>query len=144
MNSRVIPHNINAEQSVLGSMFLTKKALEKGLEVLTDEIFYLDSHSKIFTAIKNVKDKGFSVDLTTVIEELNNQNWLQQIGGIEYLTEIIESVPTAANIDEYIKIIEQKAVLRKLIDSATDILKESYDTSNDLSIVLEEAEKKNL
>jgi len=142
MNSRVIPHNINAEQSVLGSMFLTKKALEKGLEVLTDEIFYLDSHSKIFTAIKNVKDKGFSVDLTTVIEELNNQNWLQQIGGIEYLTEIIESVPTAANIDEYIKIIEQKAVLRKLIDSATDILKESYDTSNDLSIVLEEAEKK--
>lgn len=142
MNSRVIPHNINAEQSVLGSMFLTKKALEKGLEVLTDDIFYLDSHSKIFTAIKDVKDKGFSVDLTTVVDELNNRSWLQQIGGIEYLTEIIESVPTAANIDEYIKIIEQKAVLRKLIDSATDILKESYDTSNDLTNVLEEAEKK--
>lgn len=142
MNNRVIPHNINAEQSVLGSMFLTKKALEKALEVLTDDIFYLDSHSKIFTAIKDVHAKGFSADLTTVVDELNNRNWLKQIGGVEYLTEIIESVPSASNIDEYIQIIEQKAVLRKLIDSATDILTESYDTSNDLSEVLEQAEKK--
>lgn len=142
MNNRVIPHNINAEQSVLGSMFLTKKALEKGMEVLTDDLFYLDSHSKIFTAMKDVNNKGFSVDLTTVVDELNNRNWLNQIGGVEYLTEIIESVPSASNIDEYIQIIEQKAVLRKLIDSATDILSESYDTSNDLQEVLEEAEKK--
>lgn len=80
MNNRVIPHNINAEQSVLGSMFLTKKALEKGMEVLTDEIFYLDSHSKIFTAMKDVQNKGFSVDLTTVVDELNNRNWLGQVG----------------------------------------------------------------
>ena len=142
MNNRVIPHNINAEQSVLGSMFLTKKALEKGMEVLTDDIFYLDSHSKIFAAMKEVNNKGFSVDLTTVVDELNNKKWLNQIGGVEYLTEIIESVPSASNIDEYIQIIEQKAVLRKLIDSATDILTESYDTSNNLSEVLEEAEKK--
>ena len=142
MNNRVIPHNINAEQSVLGSMFLTKKALEKGLEVLTDDIFYLDSHSKIFTAIKDVSFKGYSVDLTTVVDELNNRNWLQQIGGVEYLTEIIESVPSASNIDEYIQIIEQKAVLRRLIDSATDILTESYDTSNNLAEVLEEKQPK--
>ena len=142
MNNRVIPHNINAEQSVLGSMFLTKKALEKAMEVLNEEIFYLDSHRKIFLAIKDVSSKGFSVDLTTVVDELNNRNWLNQIGGVEYLTEIIESVPSASNIDEYIQIIEQKAVLRKLIDSATDILTESYDTSNDLTEVLEEAEKK--
>ncbi len=142
MNNRVIPHNINAEQSVIGSMFLTKKALEKGMEVLTEDIFYLDSHSKIFTAMKEVHNKGFSVDLTTVVDELNNRNWLNQIGGVEYLTEIIESVPSASNIDEYIKIVEQKAVLRKLIDSATDILTDSYDTSNDLQEVLEEAEKK--
>ena len=142
MNNRVIPHNINAEQSVLGSMFLTKKALEKGMEVLSDDLFYLDSHSKIFTAMKDVHNKGFSVDLTTVVDELNNQNWLNQIGGVEYLTEIIESVPSASNIDEYIQIIEQKAVLRKLIDSDTDILTDSYDTSNDLQEVLEEAEKK--
>lgn len=142
MNNRVIPHNINAEQSVLGAMFLTKKALDKALEVLTEDIFYLDSHSKIFTAIKDLKNKGYSVDLTTVVDELNNRQWLNQIGGVEYLTEIIESVPSASNIDEYIKIIEQKAVLRKLIDSATDILSDSYDTSNDISEVIEEAEKK--
>lgn len=142
MNNRVIPHNINAEQAVLGSLFLTKKALEKAMEVLTEDIFYLDNHNKIFTAIKAIYNKGFSVDLTTVVEELNNRNWLTQIGGVEYLTEIIESVPSAANIDEYIQIIEKKAVLRKLIDSATEILTDSYDTSNDLSDVLEEAEKK--
>ena len=142
MNNRVVPHNINAEQSVLGAMFLTKKALEKALEVLTDDIFYLDSHSKIFTAIKDVHDKGFSVDLTTVVDELNNRNWLKQIGNVEYLTEIIESVPSASNIDEYIKIVEEKAVLRKLIDSATDILTDSYNTSNDISEVIEQAEKK--
>lgn len=142
MNNRVIPHNINAEQSVLGSMFLTKKALEKGMEVLTDELFYLDSHKKIFTAMKEVNSKGFSVDLTTVVDELNNRNWINQIGGVEYLAEIIESVPSASNIDEYIQIIEQKAVLRKLIDSATDILSDSYNTSNDLQEVLEQAEKK--
>ena len=142
INNRVEPHNENAEQAVLGSMFLTKKALEKGMEVLNDEIFYNDSHKKIFTSMKEVHSKGHSVDLTTIVEELNNRNWLNQIGGIEYLTEMIESVPTAANIDEYIKIIEQKAVLRKLIDSANNILKQSYDASNDLQEVLEDAEKK--
>ena len=82
------------------------------------------------------------VDLTTVAEELNNRNWLKNIGDIEYLTEIIESVPSASNIDEYIKIVEDKSILRRLIDEATEIITNSYNTSNNISEVIEEAEKK--
>lgn len=140
--NREIPHNIDAEQSVLGSMFLTKKALQKALELLNGSEFYLDSHSKIFECIKSVDAKGSVVDLTTVADELNNRNWLNQVGNIEYLTEIIESVPSASNIDEYIKIVEDKSILRRLIDEATSIVTNSYNTSNSISEVIEEAEKK--
>ena len=140
--NREIPHNIDAEQSVLGSMFLTKKALQKALELLNGSEFYSDNHAKIFECIKNLEARGSVVDLTTVADELNNRNWLKTIGDIEYLTEIIESVPSAANIDQYIKIVEDKAILRRLIDEATSIITNSYNTSNNISEVIEEAEKK--
>ena len=140
--NREIPHNIDAEQSVLGAMFLTKKALQKALELLNGSEFYLDNHAKIFECIKEIDARGSVVDLTTVADELNNRNWLKTIGDIEYLTEIIESVPSAANIDQYIKIVEDKAILRRLIDEATAIITNSYNTTNNISEVIEEAEKK--
>ena len=140
--NREIPHNIDAEQSVLGAMFLTKKALQKALELLNGSEFYLDNHAKIFECIKEIDARGGVVDLTTVADELNNRNWLKTIGDIEYLTEIIESVPSAANIDQYIKIVEDKAILRRLIDEATAIITNSYNTTNNISEVIEEAEKK--
>ena len=140
--NKEIPKNIDAEQSVIGSMFLTKKAMQKVLENLKEDSFYLDSHKKIFSCIYELDSKGKPVDLTTVVEELNNRNWLGQVGGIEYLTEVIESVPTAANVDEYIKIVEDKFVLRTLIDEATSIITESYNTTNDVNEVIETAEKK--
>ena len=140
--NREIPHNIDAEQSVLGAMFLTKKALQKGLELLDGSEFYLDNHSKIFECIKNLEAKGSVVDITTVADELINKNWLKQVGDIDYLTEIIESVPSAAGIDEYIRIVSDKAILRRLIDEATSIITESYNTSNNISEVIETAEKK--
>ena len=140
--NREIPHNIDAEQSVLGAMFLTKKALQKALELLDGSEFYLDNHSKIFECMKSLEAKGSLVDITTVADELNNRNWLKQVGDIEYLTEIIESVPSAAGIDEYIKIVEDKSILRRLIDEATSIITDSYNTSNNISEVIETAEKK--
>ena len=142
MNNKVIPHNTDAEQSVLGSMFISKKALQKALEVLNSELFYSDSHSKIFTAMKELDINKKNVDITTVSEELNNRGWLKQVGDVEYLTEIIDSVPSATNIDEYIEIVENKAVLRKLIDEATSIINDSYDANKNISEVIEEAEKK--
>ena len=140
--NREIPHNIDAEQSVLGAMFLTKKALQKALELLDGSEFYSDNHAKIFECIKSLDAKGSIIDITTVADELNNRNWLKQVGDIEYLTEIIESVPSAAGIDEYIKIVEDKSILRRLIDEATSIITESYNTSNNISEVIETAEKK--
>lgn len=140
--NREIPQNVDAEQSVLGSAFLTKKALQKVLELLDGSEFYLDSHAKIFECIKFLENSGKAVDITTVADELKNRNWLKQIGDIEYLTEIINNVPSTANVDEYIKIVEDKAILRKLIDEATAIITDSYNTSNNISEVIENAEKK--
>ena len=142
MNEKVLPHNIDAEKSVLGSMFLSKYALQKGIEALTKELFYLEANGIIFETIKNLREKLISIDMTTVTEELENQKQLKKIGGIEYLTEIINFVPTAANIDEYIRIVEEKAILRRLIEEATQIVSSGYDQGEDINDVLDNAEKK--
>ena len=139
---KTMPHNIDAEKSVLGSMFLSKYATQKALESLNKDLFYLDANQKIFEAIKTLREKLVSIDMTTVTEELENKKQLKQIGGIEYLTEIINFVPTAANIDEYIRIVEEKAILRKLIEEATEIVTSGYNQEEDISEVLDNAEKK--
>ncbi len=142
MNEKVLPHNIDAEKSVLGSMFLSKYALQKGIEALTKDLFYQEANGIIFETIKNLREKLISIDMTTVTEELENQNQLKKIGGIEYLTEIINFVPTAANIDEYIRIVEEKAILRRLIEEATQIASSGYNQGEDINDVLDNAEKK--
>ena len=142
MNEKTLPHNIDAEKSVLGSMFLSKYATQKAIEALNKDLFYLEANGKIFEAIKTLKEKLISIDMTTVTEELENKKQLKQIGGIEYLTEIINFVPTAANIDEYIRIVEEKAILRRLIEEATQIVSSGYNQEEDISEVLDNAEKK--
>lgn len=142
MEPRVMPHNLDAEQSVLGSMFLSKYALQKGVELLNKDFFYLDAHAKIFTILSELLEKNIPVDLTIVTEELSNHNWLKQIGDVEYLAEVINSVPSAANVDEYIKIVNEKATLRRLIEEATNIVTEGYTSTEDLSDILDNAEKK--
>lgn len=142
MQERVMPHNIEAEQSVLGSMFLSKYAVQKGVESLTSDLFYSDRHAKIFQVMSELSEKGKPIDLTTVASELDDKKWLKQVGDIEYITEIINSVPTAANVDEYIKIVEEKAILRRLIEEATSIVSDGYNTTEDFNDVLDNAEKK--
>lgn len=142
MQEKVMPHNLEAEQSVLGSMFLSKYAVQKAVESLTSDLFYSDRNAKIFDAISTLTEKGKPVDLTTVATELEDRKFLKQIGDIEYITEIINSVPTAANIDEYIKIVEEKAILRRLIEEATSIASDGYNTTEDFNDVLDNAEKK--
>nr|MBP3258493.1 replicative DNA helicase [Bacilli bacterium] len=144
MAEKVLPHNIDAEKSVLGSMFLTKYALQKAMESLTKESFFLDANGKIFEVLCDLTNKNIPIDMTTVTAELDKQKVLKSIGDVSYLAEIIDYVPTAANIDEYIKIVEEKAVLRRLIDAATDIATEGYTSTASLSDVLDDAEKKML
>ena len=139
---KVIPHNLVAEQSVLGSMFLSKYALQKCIEGLTSDQFYSDANGKIFNIISSLSENGSAIDLTTVTAELDKRKELKQVGGVEYLSEIASLVPSAANVDEYIKIVEEKAILRRLIDSATEIATDGYQSTEDISEILDRAEKK--
>ncbi len=142
MATRTLPNDIFAEQSVLGSMFLSKYALSKAVETLTETSFYLDAHVKIFYVLKDLADKKVPVDITTVSAELKQKEWLLLIGGIEYLTEILDLVPSAANIDYYIKIVEDKAILRKLIETSTEVTTLGYESDMDVNETLDVAEKK--
>lgn len=137
-----LPHDLNAEQSVLGAMFLSKYALQRAVETLSQEQFYSDANGKIFACLASLNNNGTPIDLTTVTAELVNKNLLKQVGDVEYLTEIVNIVPTAANIDEYIKIVEDRATRRKLIQEATDIATIGYNSTDSLGEILDNAEKK--
>lgn len=142
MADRVLPHNKEAEQAVLGSMFLSKYALQKAVESIDKETFYMDSNAKIFEVLKFLDEKHIPIDITTVTEELDKKKWLKQIGDVDYLTETINSVPTASNIDEYIRIITEKAVLRRLINEATKIINDSFSNEDEVTELLDKAEQK--
>ena len=142
MNEKVMPQKIDAEQSVLGAMFLSKTALEKAVESLNKDMFHLDAHKKIFEVMKNLDDKKVPIDITTVTNELEEKKLLNQIGGVAYLTEIVNVVPTAANVDQYIKIIEDKYLRRNLIEAGTEITDLGFSSPDDIGEVLDEAEKK--
>ena len=140
MEEKTIPHNKEAEQSVIGAMFLTKYALERAIESLTSDQFYEPAHGKIFNSIKSLSTNGTPIDITTVSNDLDSKKELKQIGGLEYLLEITDLVPTAANIDEYIKIVEEKAILRRLIDANVKIETSCYKSTEPVSEILDKAE----
>lgn len=142
MNEKTMPHNIEAEQSVLGAMFLSKYALQKSIENLSPEVFYKDAHAKIFNVMSDLAESGSAIDITTVTAELDKRKELKQIGDVEYLSEIVNIVPSAANVDEYIKIVEEKAILRRLIETSTEITTTGYSSKEDISTILDNAEKK--
>ena len=142
METKTLPHEIEAEQSVLGSMLISKYASEKAVENLTGDLFYMDAHTKIFTVIKDLMEANVSIDITTVTTELNKRKWLKDVGGAKYLGELIEIVPSASNVDEYIKIVNEKAILRRLIKEASDIAENAYASKENINEVLDDAEKK--
>lgn len=142
MAERKLPHNIDAEQSVIGSMFLTKLALNRGCEALEGNSFYLESHAMIFETIKQLANEKAPIDLTTVTARLDSEKKLNQIGGVEYLTEIVDSVPSAANVEYYIKIVEEDSILRTLIEEATDIAGSGYRRDDNVGEILDSAEKR--
>ncbi len=134
------PQNISAEQAALGSMLLQEDAVLHGVDILRPEDFYNKSHQIIFKCILELFEKSRAVDLVTLTEELNRINLLEKIGGVTYLTNLINSVPTAANIEYYIKIIEEKSILRNLINSATKIISMGYEEKEDAKVLLDKAE----
>ena len=142
MQTRNVPHNLEAEQSVLGAMVLSKFALQKAADALTKESFYSVNNSIIFDCLTEMAEKKIPIDLTTLTSELKNKNKLDEIGGVEYLTEIIDYVPTSANVDQYIKLVEEAALLRRLIDVSTDIVSSAYASDINVNDTLDNAERK--
>ena len=142
MALKTLPNNLEAEESVLGACFLSKYALQKACENLTEESFYSDKNAKIFATLSSLMEQKIPIDLTTVTTDLKNKKVLSEIGGVEYLTEVLNFVPTATNIDYYIKTVQDNAILRNLIETATQIASDGYDTNEDVNEVLDDAEKK--
>jgi replicative DNA helicase len=138
---RLPPQNIEAEQAVLGAIFLEPSSLTVASEVLIPEDFYRAAHQKIFNAMLKLNDEGKVVDLVTVTEELAAAKLIEDTGGVSYLSELASSVPTAANIEYYARIVEEKALLRRLIRTATEIASDGYAREDEVEALLSEAEK---
>jgi replicative DNA helicase len=138
---RLPPQNLEAEVSVLGGVLLDNEALNRVLEVMKEGDFYRESHRKIFSAILDLYEKSEPVDLITLTEALKKRDALEAVGGVEYLNSLVNSVPTAANISYYAKIVKEKAILRKLINRSTDIISQVYGVSGDVDDFLDQAER---
>ncbi len=142
MALKTIPHDLLAEQSVLGAMFLSKQAIEKASEVLTKKSFYDEKNGIIFQTIIDLNEKKVPIDLTTVTAELNQAKKLNEVGNVEYLTEILNIVPIAANAEYYIKTVEDNYLLRNVIDTSTEIATLAYENEGEVSDVLDQVEQK--
>ena len=138
---RTPPQNIEAEQAVLGAIFIDDQALVTATESLTPEDFYRASHQRIFTVMLNVSQRGEPVDLVTVTSELQTKKWLEEVGGVTYLSDLANAVPTASNVRYYSEIVEEKSLLRRLIRVATNIATEGYAADEEVSTILNDAEK---
>jgi len=138
---KIPPQNNEAEIAVLGSMLLDKDAINRAIELLDENSFYKLAHAKIYSAIINLYDKSKAIDIVTLIEELRNLKVLDEVGGPAYVTSITSSIPTAANIAHYARIVREKAILRKLISTATRIVSESYDNPSVVDNLLDKAER---
>ena len=137
-----MPQSIEAEQSVIGAMIIDKNAIVQVTERLREDDFYRDGHREIYKAIVEMFKQDMAVDLITLLEFLKSTDKLDSAGGVSYITEISSAVTTTANLSSYIKIVEQKAILRKLIRASTKIIEDSYNKQSEVENVVESAEKK--
>jgi len=137
---KVPPQNLEAEQSILGGILLDNRAVNNVIEILDADDFYSEAHRKIFKAIVELSEKSEPSDIVTLANNLRDKNQLDALGGEAYLASLVNSVPSAANISFYSKIVKEKSILRRLIGAATGILNESYNSAIDIDSVLDEAE----
>lgn len=141
--SKIPPQNIEAEQSVLGSMLLSRDAIIDVSEIIKADDFYKESHKKLFDVMMEMFEKDIPVDLVTVVDELRKRNMLEAVGGIDYIASLSSNVITTANVSYYAKLIKEKATLRRLIEASSEIMELSYE-GDDVETVLDIAEQKNI
>lgn len=139
---KVPPHDLEAEQAIIGSMLTDKDAVISAVEVLKEEDFYREDNRAIYASILNLYNRAEPIDIITVKSELETMGKFEQVGGLEYLANLPEKVPTTANAMKYIKIVEEKSILRNLIKTANEIIELGYDPTEEVEDIMEGAEKK--
>ena len=138
---RVPPQNIEAEKSVLGSMLIAEEAIGLAVEILDEKWFYEQAHRKIYNAIIDLFNEHRTVDLITLSDKLKNDGLLEEVGGVTYISVIIDFVPTSANVEHYAQIVKEKGILRELIKNATSIIAQSYEAKDNIEDVVDNAER---
>ena len=138
---RVPPQNLEAEQSVLGSMLLERDAIARAVEILRPEDFYREAHRRIFETIAELFERGEPADLITVTDRLRARGLLDDVGGVAYVTSLLHAVPTAANVEYYARIVVQKSMLRQMIHAGTRIVDMGYREDQDVELLVDQAEK---
>ncbi len=138
---KVPPQNIEAEMAVLGAMLLSQDAVVLAMEKIREDVFYRDVHRIIFNTILEMFDRAIPIDMLTLTDELKRQNQLEKIGGVNYIASLVNTVPSAAHIDHYLRIVFQKYVLRALISAAEVMIETSFNSDADANEILDLAEK---
>lgn len=138
---RVFPHDLEAERSLLGSMLISKEACQDILNKCEDRDFYEESHKVLFNAMSELSRQNIPVDVTTITSYLLDHSQLDKVGGVEYLRQLSDSVPTLAHSEYYLKIIHNKSILRKIINETTKIAENAFGDIEDIDGFIDESEK---
>ena len=136
------PQSLEAEQSVLGAILLDNQSLNKSIEILSQDDFYREAHRKIFLGMLDLSERNEAIDLITLSEHLKQKNVLEEVGGFGYLASLVQSIPTAANIQYHSKIVHEKGVLRDLIQVSTEIVTQGLEGGRNADELLDQAEQK--
>lgn len=139
---KVPPHDVEAEQAVIGSMLTDKDAVLDAIEVLKPDDFYRQDNKTIYESILNLYNRAEPIDIITVKSELVSIGKLEAVGGLEYIAMLPDKVPTTANVDKYIKIVEEKSILRNLIKASNEIIDLGYAEAEDVNSIMDLAEKR--
>ena len=141
MNERTLPHNLDAERSVLGAILLRNDAINAAVEVLQPDDFYREAHQLLLEHMILLSERGAAIDLVTLAESLSRADALEKVGGPAYITRLVDGVPRSTNVEYYAQIVKEKSTLRRLITEAGRIVAEAYDADRDASEILDEAER---
>src|SRR5262245_50781535 len=137
---RTLPHNLEAERSVLGAILLHNEAFNLAAEVIDSHDFFRDAHRRIFDKMVTLAERGDAIDLVTLKEELGRSGDLDEVGGPAYIAALVDGVPRSTNVEHYARIIKEKATLRNLIYSANKIVAAAYDAEEEADVILDQAE----
>ena len=141
VSERTLPHNLEAEKSVLGAILIHNDAFNHAAEVIDARDFFRDAHRRIFDKMISLSERSEAIDLVTLKEELRRSGELDEVGGPAYIASLADGVPRTANVEHYARIVKEKATLRNLIHSANRILADAYQAEEDADLILDGAEK---